>query len=233
MANPNPATAPMRSFPSLLILAAVATVAAGQSASNQPPTTSAPETNAAAKFPLAPAASDPAAPSTPAAPTARPRAISPETAAKLSAVAPKFTPAKPVESKAAELVDLREIDKPRNGIIRLPQVMVQEQKLPILNDRELLTLSGQLELAYKRHPGLHLGSLKSASNNAYAMGMLAEERRLERMSEMSEIIGLYQFSDPKTGAALKTQANTVFLRSSEWVEGGIGHAGSHALSKLQ
>lgn len=219
----------MRSLLLTSLALSLAGAAWGQSKSERPAGPTADSTGE--KFPLAPSLSPPSVPAP--APAARPRAISPETAAKLSANAPKFNPPKPNEGQAEELPDLREIDRPRNGIIRLPQVMVQEQKIPFLNDRDLLTLSARLELAYKRNPGLHLGSLKSASNDRVALGTLEEIRRLERMSEMSEIIGLYQFSDPKTGAALKTQANTVFLRSSEWVEGGNGHTGSHALSKLQ
>lgn len=221
----------MRRSPLLSVfILALATAASAQLAPEAPITATA--SKAPERFPLAPSGPAATAPEQPAT-VARPRALSPETAAKISATSPKFTPPKPAEVKTEELPDLREIDKPRNGIIRLPQVMVQEQKLPTLKDRELLTLYGKLDLAYKRHPGLHFGSSVLPSNNGVALVMLEEERRLERMSEMSEIIGLYQYSDPKTGAALKTQSTTIFLRSGEWVEGRGGPGGGHAISKLQ
>src|SRR5687767_15559235 len=75
------------------------------------------------------------APATPA--LDRPRAISQTAAAQLAAAAPKYesTPAKPAEP----LPDLRETDKPRNTIIRLPSYLVQEDKAPVLKERELLT----------------------------------------------------------------------------------------------
>ncbi|MCF7689921.1 MAG: hypothetical protein K9N01_16640, partial [Cephaloticoccus sp.] len=51
----------------------------------------------------------------------RHRAVSSGVAAALAAGRPKYDPPKPVEKKPEEDgVDMREIDKPRNQIIRLP-----------------------------------------------------------------------------------------------------------------
>ena len=111
--------------------------------------------------------------------------------------------------------------------------MVQEQKAPSMKERELLTPEGKLELAYQRNPGLRIGSLPFFSNNGVALAMLEEERRLERISEATDMAGLYRYSDPRTGAAVKALVIPLFMRSSEWVEGGIGASGGHAISKLR
>src|ERR1041384_5012213 len=69
------------------------------------------------------------------------RAISPEVAAQLQGYAPKYTPPppKPTPKPEDEEVDAREVDKPRNGIIRLPKYIVQEPKSPVLNERAAST----------------------------------------------------------------------------------------------
>ncbi|MEO6569089.1 MAG: hypothetical protein ABIO94_10045 [Opitutaceae bacterium] len=199
----------------------------------QPPI-NAPTLKAAAPTPLPPPflVPEPASPTTTAT-TPAARALSAEMSAKISANGPKFAPPKPIDAKSEELPDRREIDKPRNGIIRLPQVMVQEQKVPVMKERELLTPEGKLDLAYKRNPGLRIGSLPFFSNNAIALAMLEEELRLERIAEATDMAGLYRYSDPGTGAAVNALAIPLFMRSSEWVEGAGGAGGGHALSKLK
>jgi hypothetical protein len=144
---------------------------------------------------------------------ARPRATSPDMAAKISAAIPKFSPPKAADApKSTEQPDLRETDKPRNGIIRLPEYLVQERKAPAFKERELLSPAAKLTLAYKRYPGLHFGSLPFLSNNGIARLMLEEDFRLERKAEMEELAGLYQYSDPKTAAMVKSETDQVFMR---------------------
>lgn len=138
----------------------------------------------------------------------RSRAMSPETAAHLAERLPKFTPppsappSKPptdssspifVDSSkaAASSPDLREIDKPRNTIIRLPNYVVQEEKPSAFKERNLLTPKGKLALAYKRYPGLKFGSLPFLSNDGVALGMLEDDFDRERAAEMRD---LYTFA---------------------------------------
>ena len=47
----------------------------------------------------------------------------------------------------ATLNDLRDIDKPRNGIIRLPNYTVQEKKPPVFRERDIYTREGLADLA--------------------------------------------------------------------------------------
>ena len=151
------------------------------------------------------------------------RAMTSGTAAKLAVVAPKFesaakaVAAAPAE-KPAEPIDLRDIDKPRNTIIRLPDYLVREKKeaVPVLKERDVLTPKGRLEAGYKKNPGLHLGSFWIFSNDAIAMAMQAEDERLERKREFEELTSLLQFSDPATHAVAKREVERAFLREPDF-----------------
>src|SRR6266545_2937329 len=132
-----------RPFVSLLIIAATAGVGIAVAAEERPAVlTPAPEAAAAKSAPT----------------SEKPRAISPTTAAHLAAAAPKFqpAPAKPAESTEPP-PDLREIDKPRNAIIRLPRYLVEEDKPTVLKERTVMTPQARLDLALKKHPGLRFG----------------------------------------------------------------------------
>jgi hypothetical protein len=141
-------------------------------------------------------------------------ASSPETLARIGATLPKFSPPKEAQPEA-ELPDLRETDKPRNGIIRLPQHIVRETKMPEMKDRDLLTPDAKLDLAYKRHPGLQIGS-PFLNNDKPARFMLAEEERLERIAEANDLTGLME--SPAKAKALWKDSLPLLMRSNEWVE---------------
>ena len=150
------------------------------------------------------------------------RPVSPETAAKLAAAAPKFVPpATTTEEKPA--VDLREIDKPKNGIIRLPAYLVQEPKVRAFKEREMLTPKGNLALALKRHPGLRFNPLFFlGSNDGIALAMLEEERRLERLAEMADLLSLMRYGDTPVSNDTKRMVQQAFMQPSDfgWQGGG-------------
>lgn len=151
-----------------------------------------------------------AAPAPDAAP-ARPRAISPAVAAQLAVVGPKFIARE--QTKPAEAApDLREIDKPRNTIIRLPHYVVREEKPPIFKERELLTPKGRLEFALKKYPGLRFGSFWIFRNDGLALAMLAEDERLERKREFENLAELMRISESDSAAVVKREVERVFLR---------------------
>ena len=156
--------------------------------------------------PANPAASPGAAPE-------RPRPISPTLASQLNAAVPKFEPAAaPAAPKPiAPGTDLREIDKPRNTIIRLPNFEVQEEKIPEMKPRELLTQPERLRLAMKKYPGLHVGSLPFFSNHGVALTMQAEDERLERMKEMDDLLSLLPASQQKQ---VKPMVDDAFQRKA-------------------
>ncbi len=127
-------------------------------------------------------------PAAPVAPAARARVVSSETAERLSAAAPKYTPPPAKETPGpAPAAATPVADKPRNTIIRLPAYVVQEQKVPALRERDLLTPQGRVDLALKRHPGLRFGSLGPLNNNVWANAMLEEEFGIERQRELWEL----------------------------------------------
>lgn len=144
------------------------------------------------------------------------RAISPAIAAQLASVAPKYEPAAETKStevaKPAETTDLREIDKPRNTIHRLPPYLVEEKAPPVMKERELSTPKARLETALKRHPGLRFGSFWIFSNDGVALAMQAEEERLDRMREMNDLVSLLPASQYKDGKAMVDRA---FMRSGD------------------
>lgn len=173
-----------------------------------------------------PANPAPAAPVTdPAAPAPdRMRALSPATAARLAEKMPKFAPAKPAEPPPTSPViadakttepspDLRDLDRPRNTIIRLPSYLVLDDKPPVFKERHLRTPKGRLDLALKRYPGLRFGSLPIFSNNGWALAMLEEDHRLERKAEMEDLVTLV--TDPTDRAKAKAEVQKSFLRS-DW-----------------
>jgi len=147
--------------------------------------------------------------------SARPRAVSEATAAQLSAAVPKFDAT--LQKKPAEpAVDLREVDKPRNTIIRLPNYVVREEKPPVFKERELRTPKGRLEYAYQRHPGLRLGSFGIFSNDGIAAAMLAEEERLEKKREFEDLVSLMRFTDPAGQENTKREVDRAFLRPADF-----------------
>lgn len=158
-----------------------------------------------------PPPSTPAFSAAPLAPTAfHYRAISPETAAKLAETAPKFAPAKievrsPIEQPVA--------DKPKNGIVRLPDYVVREAPPPTFKSRELLTPAGKLELAYKRRPGLRFGSLPFLNNNAIALAFLEQDFALERAAELKELGGLSP-AEPVSAAKAKASEGSSSVRKN-------------------
>ena len=151
----------------------------------------------------------------------RVRAISPTTAAQLAAAVPTFeapppTPIATSLADSASVVDLREVDRPRNTIVRLPSYLVQEEKPVILTEREIQTPRARLQLALKKHPGLRLGSFWIFRNDALALAMLAEEERLERKREFEDLASLMQISDPAAGATVKRDVERAFKREPDF-----------------
>lgn len=112
------------------------------------------------------------------------RVMSDEVAASLATGMPKFNPPKPVEVKPEEdQPDLRETDKPKNKIIRLPKYVVKEPKPPVFRERDLRSKSGLTDLGLKSHPGLNIGNI-GGLNRPTALLMYEEQERLDNMAEL-------------------------------------------------
>ncbi len=154
----------------------------------------------------------------------RTRPLSAATAARLAEKMPKFAPPATAPAPTSPLLadanstppapDLRELDRPRNTIIRLPNYVVQEEKPPAFKARHLLTVKGRLDLAFKRHPGLNFGSLSSLLNEGVALAMLEEDFRLERQAEAQNLLSLV--TDPTGRSKAATEVQETFRRS-DWL----------------
>jgi hypothetical protein len=176
----------------------------------------------------------PPAMDTPAPPAAAPRAISAATADLLKAALPKIAPMPPVSSKGAgESPDLRETDKPRNDIVRLPNYLVREPKPPVFTERELYGEQAFGErLARRYYPEWYLAFnrvalytplalyLPSAADSALAQ--YRENERLKAMTTFADLANMVMRTNPVAGAKVKEAVQETFMHQSDfgWQGGG-------------
>ncbi|KXU34498.1 hypothetical protein AXK11_08185 [Cephaloticoccus primus] len=124
----------------------------------------------------------------------RGRAVSPSVAAQLAARMPKYEEPKPAAETEPEEepADLRDIDKPQNQILRLPDYVVREKKPAILREADLYQGEARAELAKARYfseTGLALNRfalpLFGSGAGAYALRRYEEDERLRHLGELS------------------------------------------------
>jgi hypothetical protein len=152
--------------------------------------------------------------------SATPRAVSPETAAKLKASVPLFVAAPVtgvtlVTATAAAPLDPGNEVKPKNTIIRLPEYIVRDPKIPAIKEREVLTRKARLELARQQHPGSVIGNFFGL-NNGITLAMLAEQERLDRKREFDDLATLARYSDPASAAKVKHEVEQAFMRERDF-----------------
>ncbi len=177
---------------------------------------------------IAPAVS-PAIVSETTAPKRTVRAISPEVAAQLAASRPKFTPVAPPPPPKPEedLPDLRELDKPKNTIVRLPKFVVQEPRPPIFRELDIHTKQGLATLAMRRYMTetdralnrfrLPLFSSFSTngggqSNEERALAMYYEDERLKEMADAADKTNMVMKSDRAAGTKIQDASQQTFMR---------------------
>ena len=207
----------------VLFLSALGSTLSGQSLQ--------PATASTENGPLAPAAA-PAASKRSDDSTRRTRVISPEAAAALAAMAPKFAPPPKVPEKKPEeeLPDLRETDKPKNTIIRLPKFVVREPRPPVFRERDVNNRAGFVELARRRYLseldrgvlnrwsflGVQSSATPEGATTARALDMYAEDERLRNMADMADLANMVQKSDAASGLYIKRDIQQTFLRTSDF-----------------
>ena len=170
----------------------------------------------------------PAEQSTPPPAPKRTRVISPEVAAALAAATPKYTPPpppppKPEPKPEEELPDLRDIDKPKNEIVRLPKFMVREQKPVIFTERAIHTAKGLTDIAMKRYItdadralNRYTIPLFGTSAEARAMAMYAEDERLKNITDLRDAGVDAARVDPAAGSYILKETQQTYLRSSDF-----------------
>lgn len=160
------------------------------------------------------------------APSRRSRAISGEAAAALASFAPKYEPPPPPPpppKPEEEQADLREVDKPKNTIVRLPKYIVQEKKPPIFRERDIHTKKGLNELAMRRYisdadRALNRWTLPlfGTSKEARALAMYAEEERLKNMEDLRDAADNAAKSDAAAGDYIRRESRETYLRSGDF-----------------
>jgi hypothetical protein len=181
-----------------------------------------------------PASDSPATPTTstpaPAPKPHAPHAISPELAATLAAGRPKFNPPPPPPEQKPEdeLPDLRDLDKPRNGIIRLPKMVVQGARPAIFTEKKLYTEKAFAELLAKRYYSQgYLAFSRFASNSPLALFLPSaetsalaryqEEERLQNMSDLNDAANLAAKAGDKADSEyIKAQSTDTYMRRMDW-----------------
>lgn len=159
------------------------------------------------------------------------RAISPEVAAQLAASRPKFVvaPPPPPPKPEEDIPDLRETDKPKNTIVRLPKFVVQEPRPAVFRERDIYTKQGLADLAMRRYlsesdralnrftlPIFHpVSLLGGTSNEDRALAMYYEDERLKNMSDVADNTNMVMKSDSAAGSKMKSAAQQTFIRWSD------------------
>lgn len=154
----------------------------------------------------------------------RARAISSNLAEALAASMPKYNPPpKPAPKEPEEEVDLREVDKPRNQIIRLPQYVVREQRPPVFTEREISTTKGLNAIALQRYfsqTGLALNRftipLFGISKEAYAQMLYAEDERLRNIADLDAAAADVNLVDPANARKLKEATRDTYQRGFDY-----------------
>jgi hypothetical protein len=155
----------------------------------------------------------------------RDRAISSDVAASLAAAMPKYNPPKPAPppKPVEEQPDLREIDKPKNGIIRLPDYVVREAKPPVFRERDIKTQAGMAAIAMKKY-----GTEASRALNRFtiplfgqtqeqrALAQYAEDERLKTIGELNDAAGMVSARDKAEGAYIKRDVQATTMRTDDY-----------------
>ena len=155
-----------------------------------------------------------------------PRVMSSTVAGALANSMPKYDPPKPLAPKPEEeSPDLRDTDKPKNTIVRLPTYVVKEEKPPIFTERQMHTKKELAEIAMKRYAGLRFGNVFGL-NEPIALLMYQEQERLDNMAELAEDAKNARNSGDSAGAdSIARERDRAYYRPSDI--GGSPDAGGH------
>jgi hypothetical protein len=160
-----------------------------------------------------------------------------ELADALTSSMPKYSPPpKPGDEKSGDgEADLRDVDKPKNTIIRLPQVVVREQRSPVFTEREDLTQKGLDDLALKRFLGLDPSQMNSPLAAAITRGLFqsyanqqyADAERQSNMADLSQTAAAFaRGGDAAESEYIKRASDDTYARGMTDEQSGLDdHAG--------
>jgi hypothetical protein len=156
----------------------------------------------------------PKPPATTPAPTPSPgtaqRQVSPAIAADMFLGMPAYSPQFSPPKSGGPAADLRDADKPKNQIPRLPMVVMQkyvvrESRLPVFRDLDLYTKAGLTDLSFKEHPGLRIGNFFNL-NAKVAYETIMEEELLAEKRDLADTVMAMSIGGDTEDARLMQQA---------------------------
>jgi hypothetical protein len=161
------------------------------------------------------------------------RTVSSGVAAALSMGMPKFSPPTPTPVPTPEPDDIKDIDRPKNGIVRLPKYMVRESRPPIFRQRDLYTDTGLIDLYFKAHPGFKFGNILGL-NAAPAHEAYLDDQRQDNMADLADTAhAMAQGGDAAGASYILEQSQSTYMRGGgtwDWSStgpiGGILGGGS-------
>jgi hypothetical protein len=143
--------------------------------------------------------------------------------AMLSATRPQYAPPPPAAPKPEEeMADARDIDKPKNRIIRLPKYVVRAEKPPIFREKDIYTSDGIARLALLRYGGLNILPGTSALNAGVATEMYREDERLKNMSSLEdEAASMQRGGDKDEAKFIREASQSTYQQSLDWGSVGV------------
>jgi hypothetical protein len=136
-------------------------------------------------------------------------------AADIATSLPKYRPepARP----AADSGDLRDINKPKNQIPRLPanlmsKYVVRGDRVPVFRNRDLYTKEGLIDLALKDHPGLRIGNILGLNRDAAYEAFLEDERKGKIQDLDDTALAFAVGGDPDEAKMILNETGDTFIR---------------------
>jgi hypothetical protein len=150
------------------------------------------------------------------------RTVSPRIADALASGMPKYSLPTPTPV-VLDNEDLRDVDKPKNEIPRLPKYVVHESRPAVFRDRDLYTQEGLVSLSYKYHPGLGIGNLLGL-NDQPAYEMYLDDVRQANVSDLTDTAhAMARGGDTAGSAYILQQTQETFMRpADDWTWSGPG-----------
>ncbi len=142
----------------------------------------------------------------------------------------KYNPPPPPKPEVED-VDMRDIDKPRNQIIRLPKYVVEAKRPPVFTDRNLYSNEMLRRLAYKQYASafsrnfLNRYRIFGQLDTDYAMMQYEAAERLRNIAEMDDKVSMYRVSgDNAEASALEDDIQRSFMRRTNYITtpGSVG-----------
>jgi len=150
------------------------------------------------------------------------RTVSPRIADALASGIPKYSLPTPTPVVADD-EELRDVDKPKNEIPRLPQYMVHESRPAVFRNRDLSTQEGLVSLSYKYHPGLGFGNLLGLNDHP-AYEMYLDDVRQADIADLADTAhAVARGGDAAGSAYILQQTQDTFMRpADDWTWSGPG-----------